>query len=196
MSKIELNKITEEQKRSIRENLDIYSFIIERYNEGKNDTVFKMIFTRFYLSSQPEMRKINSDNSFKYYKLLFSNDRKYELMDVVDYLYNNLSFYGEKKYEFSFATKLLHTKYPNDYPIYDSKVFKYLKNDEGVDFKIITGKNKREKIEHNWNELNKWYSTFEEKDKWIDWFDKNFSEYKDISNYKKIDTIIFACSGY
>ena len=194
MSIINLNKITEEQKRSIRENLEIYSFIEERYNEGKNDIVFNMIFTKFYLSSQPEMRRI--ENNFIYFELLFSNDRKYELMDIIDCLYNNLEFYGGKKYEFSFATKLLHTKYPNDYPIYDSKVFNYLKNDQGVDLKRINGKNKREIIEHNWNELNKWYSTFEEKDKWIDWFNKNFSEYKDISDYKKIDSIIFVCSGY
>ena len=41
------------------------------------------------------------------------------------------------KYEFSFATKLLHTVNV-DSPIYDSKVRVYLKNEEGVDFGFIT----------------------------------------------------------
>ena len=58
---------------------------------------------------------------------------------------------------------------------------------------------KLEKISHNWEMLNDWYSSFLPSTRginWINWFDTNFPLYAHISNIKKIDFIIFSCSGY
>ena len=71
-------------------------------------------------------------------------------------------------------------------------MFKYLKKEEKVDFWDINvykkdkhGKEilKIDKISNNWKRLE-------------EWFDLKFPSFKHISNVKKIDFIIFTCSGY
>ena len=127
-----------------------------------------------------------------------------DLIELVNYLYKVLAV---DMYEFSFATKLLHTV-NNQSPIYDSKIFKYLKKEERVDFwDIQVVKKDRygneitkiEKIKNNCNRLNDWYRSFLPSSRgrsWIDWFNSNFPSYVHISDIKKIDFIIFSCSGY
>ena len=143
-------------------------------------------------------------NRIPFFEKLFHCKKEQDLIDLVIYLHDNLAL---ADYEFSFATKLLHTVNP-DSPIYDSKVYKYLKKEERVDFWNIQairrdarGReiDKIEKIAHNWDRLTLWYSYFlasKRGEKWIKWFDKNFPSYAHISNVKKIDFIIFSCSGY
>jgi len=96
----------------------------------------------------------------------------------------------------------------NQSPIYDSKVFRYLKKEEQVDLWDIQvpkkdryGKeiSKIDKITNNWKRLNDWYRSFLPSSRgqsWIQWFDSNYPDYAHISDIKKIDFIIFTCSGY
>ena len=113
---------------------------------------------------------------------------------------------AHKSFEFSLSSKLLHTRNPNS-PIYDSKVRKYLSQQENVDFWWGQGTKKsyrsgvqkniteQEKIRHDWENLCNWYTGILGSPRgksWINWFDNNFPNHKNISDVKKIDFIIFA----
>ena len=65
-----------------------------------------------------------------FFELLGNTKRNDSLVGIVKKL---CEAFHEEMYEFSFATKLLHTVNPKS-PIYDSKVISYLKHYEGVDF--------------------------------------------------------------
>ena len=201
MERIKIDNISDRQKMEIKVGLLQYKYIQDRYNDltkngKKADEDFIDVYTNFYLKSQGIMKL--PENRRRYFKLLF-NRTELKSMDFKELL-NNLKVCQKRKdkklemYEFSFVTKLLHTAYPEDYPIYDSKVFNYLKDDPDVDLKRIIGENKIEKIEHNWDELNKWYKNFNGKEEWIKKFNELFPEFENISWYKKIDFIIFSCS--
>lgn len=190
MSKIDLNKINERQIMNIRVGLLQYKYIKD-YVEGniKDATLndFKKVYTNFYLKAQGKVGKCD-----KYFELLFSKkyNKKEDLLDVVLELKEVLEMY-----EFSFASKLLHT-INNDLPIYDRKVYDYLKSIKVKGLMDKNNKNKELTITTNWNAINDWYKEFLNGDgqEWIKWFDSNFNEYSDISPIKKIDFIIMACS--
>lgn len=198
--KICLAKATEKHLMSLNIGLLQYSYIQNHY--VKNDEDFRDVFTDFYLTSQARMR--NDENRVPFFELLSKTKPSDSLIDIVEELYKILPI---GMYEFSFATKLLHTVNPRS-PIYDSKVLNYLKKDEKVDLWDIyqkkhdsSGKeiSKIDKIKHNWEELNNWYNAFMKTKTavdWIKWFDSNFPKYVSISDIKKIDFIIFTFSGY
>ena len=198
--KICLSNATRKQLMSLEIGLLQYSYIQKYYKT--NDEDFRDVFTDFYLASQGRMRKV--ENRVPFFELLSKTKPDDSLIDIVSKLYMTLPV---GMYEFSFATKLLHTINTKS-PIYDSKVYKYLKYDEKVNLwdiqqkkvdssgKIMT---QIDKICHNWNELKNWYDSFTKTARasdWIKWFDTNFPLYKSISDIKKIDFIIFTLSGY
>ena len=187
--RIDISKITERQILIIRNSINYYSYIQANYQ--KDDEDFRDVFTEFYLSSQGAMR--NEENRVPFFNKMRNCDANKKLIDIVKELYNELPI---NKYEFSFATKLLHT-INNESPIYDSKVRIYLKKNEQVDFWLYYHPrvNVLEQIEHDWKLLVDWYNRFlstEESKKWIEWFDSQFPEHTHISKVKKIDFIIFA----
>ena len=164
-----------------------------------NDDDFKSVYYDFYLKARwAVMNKAQNKNP--YFDKLQSIDPNADLLSILDDLKDTML---SNSYEFSLGTKLLHTRNPLK-PIYDSKVCDYLTSEENVDLwwhhsprlrGASKGLTERQKIEHDWNELNNWYNNFISSSRgieWINWFDLNFSNYVSISNLKKIDFIIFA----
>ena len=203
--RIDLTCVSKKQIMSIKVVLLQYAYIKESFaNYGKpnfEEDDFKEVFTDFYLSSQGKMRR--KENNDPFFDTMYKCKPHRDLPELVEYLYKTLPI---KMYEFSFATKLLHTV-NNDSPIYDSKVHKYLKYDRKIKFCDVNRKKDRngnpttkiDNIRYNWDLLIRWYNSFipsEECRDWINWFNAQFPEYDYISTVKKIDTIIFACSGY
>ena len=192
MPPIVLSRITPKQILTIENGINSYLYIQSRYNPFDND--FRDVFTDFYLSAQGVMKR--PGNRDPYFAEMDVCTGAENLMDIVDRLFVSLAV---GKYEFSFATKLLHTKNANS-PIYDSKVREYLKTEEHVNFHYYyrnTG-SKRAMIAHDWDLLVDWYNRFLPTPRarsWISWFDTTFPRAAHlISDVKKIDFIIFACN--
>lgn len=200
MERIDVNKITERQKLTIRNGINTYMFIMAHRDEDDDD--FREVYYSYYLTARSAVfakKKMNKETKKKednpnweaYFSLLHKTDGHESLMSIVEELQKGLV---QQSLEFSFATKLLHTK-NNQMPIYDSKIRKYLKEAEKKVFKTEK-KNSLENIQTDWDTLVNWYDDFQktkEAKEWITWFDSNFPEGKEISAVKKIDTIIFAC---
>lgn len=187
-----LETISEKQKLIISKDLLDYQFIMLNWKTNTKD--FQDVYYEFYLKARWAIMK-NPQNREAYFDILKSTDKTTKLIEVINVLKTKLT---KESYEFSLCSKLLHTVNPNS-PIYDSKVRKYLSAEKGMDFWFNTGKNNnkttQEKIEHDWKILCEWYEKFlDSKDgkEWVDWFDNNFPSYNSISDYKKIDCIIFA----
>ena len=198
--KIEVERITEYQKLTIIKGLYDYQYIMNNWKNHKNAD-FIQVYYSFYLSARGGiMRK--ETNQKPYFDKLRECSPNDDLIKIICDLKEKME---NGSFEFSLATKLLHTINPT-VPIYDSKVKEYLSMNEEVEFwwyrkKGMYGKPAKsgvteiQKIEHDWNELNKWYSVFllsERGKKWIEWFDLNFTDFIDISNVKKVDFIIYA----
>ena len=194
---IELDKITEKQKLTIAKGLCDYKYIMDYWKNDDKD--FRDVYYDFYLKARwAVMNKFN--NKDPYFKKLQSISPTDDLMSIIDDLKDKME---EHSYELSLGSKLLHTRNPKN-PIYDSKVRDYLSKEEDVDFwwnhkpkkrGAARGYTEREKIEHDWGSLNGWYNIFLTSTRgkqWIEWFDKNFPTFIDVSDIKKIDFIIYA----
>lgn len=189
--KIDLRAITDRQVLSIRNAINMYTYI--QTHRERDDEDFRDVFTEFYLSSQGVMRK--EENQIPFFRKLRECDPSQDLVELVEELYEELPVH---KYEFSFATKLLHTV-NNDSPIYDSKVRDYLKHNEGVDFWLYyrPRENIMGQIRHDWVLLKSWYQEFLKTPRakgWVAWFDNQFPDAAWISPTKKVDFIIFGCN--
>ncbi len=193
-----LNNITERQKLIIAKGLLDYQFIMQNWETNTKD--FQDVYYEFYLKARWAVMK-KPANSSSYFDLLQSTQST-DLIDIIDKLKQRTA---QKSYEFSLCSKLLHTIKPES-PIYDSKVREYLSKNEQVELwwhrnKGMYGKpaprgtSEIKKIEHDWELLCGWYEKFLASTvgkEWIEWFDNNFPLYNGISNYKKVDFIIFA----
>ncbi len=195
--KIDIAKITPRQKLIIAKGLYDYQYIMDNWKT--NDSDFRAVYYDFYLKARWAVMS-NPNNANPYFAKLQSINPEDDLMKILFELKEDME---KKSYEFSLVTKMLHTRNPQ-FPIYDSKVREYLSKEENVDFwwQIPNSKSgaprkttEEEKIEHDWSILCEWYVGFFESKRgkvWIDWFDCTFPTHKDISDYKKIDFIIFA----
>lgn len=191
--KINVENITERQKLIIKKGLCDYQYIMDNWESDDDD--FKAVYYEFYLKARWAVMK-KEGNWRPYFEKLQTVTPEDSLLDILEDLKNNMLNHN---YELSIGSKLLHTR-NSSIPIYDSKIKNYLTGEENVSFwwhgkGAPRGTTEIEKIKHDWNELNNWYYDFEnsiEGKQWIEWFDKNFYEYKNISNIKKIDFIIFA----
>ena len=187
--KINLNEITEKQLKTLADGVSAYTTI--QSNVDADDPAFRSVFTKFYLSAQGKMRRAENQEPFFAKMRCCKKDK--DLVELVEELYRELPI---GKYEFSFATKLLHTVNP-DFPIYDSKVRNYLKHEEGVNFWLYfrPRKDVLSQIRHDWALLTAWYADFlatARAKEWISWFDARFPNATWLSPTKKIDFIIFA----
>lgn len=195
--KIELANITSRQKLIIAKGLCDYQYIMDNWQV--NDIDFKEVYYDFYLKARWAVMT-NPNNLNPYFEKLQSINPEDDLMVILRDLREESQ---KKSYEFSLVSKLLHTRNASC-PIYDRKVREYLSTAEDVHFWWQTsnkvsgaprGVSEEDKIAHDWNMLCEWYNTFLQSPRgksWIEWFDNNFSSYKDISNIKKVDFIIFA----
>ena len=186
--KIDLKNITDRQFLKMRIGVDYYLYIQKHYKDSKPQDVedFRDVFTEFYMKAQGKMRA--SENREPFFDVMKTYSPNIDLIELVKKLHEEMT---TDLYEFSFATKLLHTV-NNDSPIFDSKVFSYLKKEENVPLWGATqGEDSLDRAKHNWPLLKGWYDNFMATDKrkaeWVAWFDSNFPEAKDISDVKKID---------
>ena len=198
--KIEVDNITEYQKLIIVKGLYDYQYIMNNWENVSDDDFYK-VYYNFYLSARGGIMR-RDGNKVPYYKKLREISPNEDFIEVLNQLKDEMQ---SNSYEFSLVSKLLHTRNPV-MPIYDSKVREYLSKNEEVEFWWYRNKDmygntaprgtiEIEQIKHDWQELCKWYLSFQESvrcKKWIEWFDINFPEFKNISNVKKIDFIIFA----
>lgn len=148
-------------------------------------------------------KKANKDI---YFNKLYSLTGCEDLIDILKDLFTSM---GSSQYQFSFATKMLHTK-NTDRPIFDSKVRQYLSTEYGVKFRDPNYRRKAVRdvhlakidvFKHNWKELKDWYSSFlspknKESQILLDWFDKQFPSFATIDKVKKIDTLIIEWVTY
>lgn len=195
MMYIDIEKITPRQKLIIAKGLCDYQYIM--YNWQKNDADFQAVYYEFYLKARWAVMNKTS-NSQPYFKKLQSISPDADLMSILEELKSEME---KGSYELSLGSKLLHTRNTAS-PIYDSKVREYLSKEEGVEFwwhvkgsQAPRGISEFAKIKHDWEELCNWYAAFvpsERGRRWIEWFDTNFPAYRNISDIKKIDFIIFA----
>jgi len=197
---ININKITSRQKLIIAKGLLDYQYIMDNWHTNSMD--FQEVYYDFYLKARWSVMS-NPNNNEPYFSKLQSIKADANLIDIIIDLKKIMA---QQSLEFSLSTKLLHTRNPN-FPIYDSKVRIYLSEQENVEFwwgqtnrKMygnLAPKNttKINKIKHDWENLCSWYNEFLDSQRgktWVAWFDSNFPYYKNISNVKKIDFIIFA----
>lgn len=195
MMYIDIDKITERQKLIIAKGLCDYQYIMDNWQ--KNDADFQAVYYEFYLKARWAVMNRTS-NSQPYFKKLQSISPDADLMVILEELKSEME---KGSYELSLGSKLLHTRNTAS-PIYDSKVREYLSKEEGVEFwwhvkgsQAPRGISEFAKIKHDWEELCNWYVVFvpsERGRRWIEWFDTNFPAYRNISDIKKIDFIIFA----
>ena len=192
---IDVEKITPRQKLIIEKGLCDYQYIMDNWQ--KNDADFQAVYYEFYLKARWAVMNKTS-NSQPYFKKLQSISPDADLMVILEELKSEME---KGSYELSLGSKLLHTRNTAS-PIYDSKVREYLSKEEGVEFwwhvkgsQAPRGISEFAKIKHDWEELCNWYAEFvlsERGRRWIEWFDTNFPAYRNISDIKKIDFIIFA----
>ena len=192
--KIDVRQITERQKLTIKNGINCYQYIMNYYNPDNID--FRDVFTEFYLKSQANMKKEGQQEQF--FNVMKNCKLSTELTTIIEQLREQ----PIGMYEFSFATKLLHTvnaKNGIETPIFDSKVRKYLHDVYKKTFKFNNNSNtdKIQAIRADWETLTKWYDEFKKTpdwDTWITWFNKEFPYATEIKDIKKIDFIIFACN--
>ena len=192
MGKINLKNVTKEQKEYFRECLRNYCFIMEQKSKIPLSEEFKNNFNNFYLKA----RRLKNEYKPKYFKELNQRIKDTNIsVEDFDNILNKLNKITGA-WEISITSKLMHTVNP-DLPIFDSKVKNYLIKYEDVILSIYgKGEQRKQAVLRAWCNLNNWYNNIEiKKSDWIDWFDKEFPEYKDrISATKKVDFIIFCLS--
>ena len=192
VERIDTDAFTEYMIMEMRHALDYYDYIQRHYE--KNDAEFQRVFTEFYgLNGNGQMSK-NKDIYFKKLQEVKKDD---DLIKIVDDFYENMkrTSDGSRDYQFSFSTKLLHTKNP-DMPIYDSRIKEYL---NAVELergnKLVDIAGNIENAKKDWRILTEWSKESVKPDsKWqtvIQWFNETFPEYAHISDVKKIDTTIY-----
>ncbi len=176
-----------------------YNFLMTHMNP--QDTDFQKVYYSFYLKSR--WKVFGEKNNRKiYFDLMerYKNTENISIKDITKYLYEEMTCHT---YEFSMASKLIHTLDRNR-PIYDSCVKRYLEKYRKVEFKWNPcGKKKKPKfilsdIEEDYKAIEEWYKNFlatNESQEWLRRFDDLFPGYGDnISKIKKIDFIIWGFS--
>ena len=190
------NAIPDAKIRKFRIGVAKYQTIM---NPATPSLVFEKTFANFYL-----LRLSTAEKAF-----FFSEMRACAPKDPIVFA-DYLQSHGISKFQFSFATKAVHTFDPTS-PIYDSRVADYLKKFEGCSgIRLhavmrrdpVTKKSKFDpvadhlRVINNWNIIKSWYASFKADPRykqWISWFDGEFGS-NTITDTKKIDFIIWALS--
>ena len=168
-------------------------------NPATPPLVFEKTFTAFYRLRLSTTEKV----------IFFREMRSCKPSNPIVFA-DYLQSHGVSKFQFSFATKAVHTYNPNS-PIYDSRVADYLKKYEGCSGIRLHAAMRREpatkksrfdpvadrlRVINNWSIIKGWYASFKTDPRyaqWISWFDCEFGS-NTITDTKKIDFIIWALS--
>ncbi len=162
--------------------LDKYMYIIDQVHKinVSKDEDFQRIFNGFYIVRRnEEWRKIYYD----YFEVVKNDNPSFE--SILRYLYEKTG-----NVETSFSSKML-ASISYEKPIWD----RYVVQNLGVN---LTGDTKEEKLNNAislYESVEKWYETFMNTDKGkecIAEFDRVLPDYKDISDIKKIDSILWS----
>lgn len=189
---ININDISAKKKLIIEKGLCDYKYITDHWKD--NDSDFQSVFYEFYLKARWAVMS-DKEKQKAYFEKMHEKDFKEDIVEVVKFLKTKTGYY-----EFSLASKMLHTVNPK-WPIYDRKVREYLTKERGIKFEWNCNEDRDsdlilDLIRKDWDKLIGWYEDFIPSatgQKWIEWFDSNFESYKDmVKPLKKIDFIIFA----
>ena len=162
--------------------LDKYQYIMEQVNNTNvaTDMDFQRTFNGFYI-----VRRNESWRKFYYEYFESAKNGTPTFEDIITYLFEYTG-----NIEPSFSSKMLATILPEK-PIWDRYVV------QNLNMKL-TGATKKEKLKNAvilYADMEKWYADFLESEKGkecIREFDRVLSDYKGISNIKKIDSILWS----
>lgn len=161
--------------------LKTYKEIQDTFNkiDVSTDKDFQKKFNGFY--------KVRRDNNWrKYYYDLFEKVKKDPYIQTFEYILNSI-YQGTGKFEPSFSSKMLATLNPN-YPIWDQYVLK----NTGIEPPSVKNINS---LVATYKEIEVWYKKFivpPAGKTCIAEFDKNFPDYNNINDVKKIDFLLWA----
>lgn len=162
--------------------LDKYRFIMEQVKntDVSKNISFQRAFNGFYIVRR------NEDWRGIYYEYFeWVKNSTPTFASILTYLYQRTG-----NIEPSFASKMLATIFPEK-PIWDRYVVQNLNME-------LVGATKEERLENAivlYSEIEKWYADFlrtEKAKECIEVFDRMLPDYKDISNIKKIDSILWS----
>ena len=162
--------------------LDKYKYIMEQVkcSDVSKNMEFQKNYNGFYIVRRnAEWRKVYYD----YFERVKKETTSFA--DILTYLYEKTG-----NIEPSFSSKMLASIYP-DKPIWDRYVV------QNLNMKL-EGKTKEEKLQNAimlYEDMEKWYKDFLQTEKamaCISVFDRTLPDYKDISNIKKIDSILWS----
>jgi len=162
--------------------LDRYKYIMEQVYKTNiaTDEEFQRTFNGFYIVRRNEAWR---KNYYEYFEKIKNSKPSFE--SIITYL-----FKSNGTVEPSFSSKML-ASISDEKPIWD----RYVVQNLGIK---LTGDTKEEKL-HNaialYYDIEKWYKDFMSTNKGkecISEFDRVLPDYKDISNIKKIDSILWS----
>ncbi|MDP3699259.1 MAG: hypothetical protein Q8R47_06780 [Nanoarchaeota archaeon] len=166
-----------------QESIDVYKFLQQSFPTKVDENVFNFVYRSFY---RLDNAGLSDKWKLKYFVLL--KNKETSLPIILKILYDIKRLKGDHSYQFSFATKLIHT-INNDAPIYDSLV-------DGI-FEFRKPKNNKNTI--NWciktyDLLKKEYTSLLQDDQvqqCIKKFKKKYSA-QTISDTKALDFILWS----
>lgn len=177
----DVNKVFQEKLASSM-GLDKYQFIMEqvRKTDVSTDDVFQRIYNGFYIVRRNEAWRRVYYEHFEHVK-----NATPTFESILTYLFESTG-----NIEPSFSSKMLATIYP-DKPIWDRYVVQNLNLE-------LVGTTKQERLKNAivlYSDIEKWYVDFlktEKAKECIKVFDKVMPDYKNITNIKKIDSILWS----
>lgn len=181
-----LNSIIEQIS---QEEIDIYNSIQEQFllKDGniENDSIFRYLFKKFYLSSSA---RFFTEKSYNLYFSILSGLKITKLdniNDIIKYLLEKLKPM-RNKLEYSYTSKILHTINPK-FPIYDSYIRKVL------NLKEIEGGSNDQRINNFLNQYNKIIQIYREiiKNNLLETAIKKLGKKRDISRLSPVKAIDF-----
>lgn len=162
--------------------LNKYRYIMEQVNNTNvaKNTDFQRAFNGFYIVRRNEHWR---NCYYEYFESVKKGNPTFE--DIITYLYEHTG-----NIEPSFSSKMLATIFPEK-PIWDRYVVQNLNMQ-------LTGTTKEEKLRNAtilYANMEKWYENFLNSEKGkecIKEFDSILPDYKEISNVKKIDSVLWS----
>lgn len=112
-----LNRLLEREENIPQKNVEKYFFIKQSFPKEIDTDKFQSCYCSFY---RLNYARLGSEFKKAYFKLLKDN-KESSLRKILEKLHQIKTLRGVPTYQFSFATKLIHT-IDNDTPIFDSLV--------------------------------------------------------------------------
>lgn len=112
-----INEVIKRFDQDYREGVEVYFFLQDYYKSGdSDDPLFQFVYRSFYGLNRAGL---STEQKKRYFELM--KERVDDLRRILEELYKIPDLRKRNKYQFSFATKLIHTV-NNKNPIWDSNV--------------------------------------------------------------------------